>query len=1625
MEHNNKNLALAGLLDNITLNLANIDFSSSEEVLLASRKVLNIIDQAAQKMNIPSLRALSHWMLLNTENDDSNTDSIKELCSSGSYFNWIEILSALLQTEEQSLLKELQNNLNHPNWFIKPSNILITDIIEWIETTTNIQAEAELENLTTTGKDSSIANDDDKSHPRVYKEIELDIVDKNYCNTPNTEILKELQYKSEVAIENQKKGSYYKEIAPTKTASEQPKLKNTENKTSENEDCLGKLSLELDEIVMSLFNLSNTSEDVLQDYEIFNNKLEQLIAFANSCSYSSITQVCRWCQRNIDLFARNKSVHHSHFLESGESWAWLELASYCINEPDEPSNLSLLNSELNRKEWMEPIAVEDLQNLFLFLKAPKDQIASKGEEEEEENNDAEEDYSENGSASLSDSNNCIDLLKDNQEINISDKLEQQTGLSFTWDDDIHPELLSAYFEETPDLVTKIAELLQKIYKIETSKEERQHASRIAHTIKGGSAVLGITALSELSHKLEDILDYSVNNDLSKEVLTHLSESSEHLIILFDAIKNQQNPPKSYPQILAKLTSIAESLASENSEDDDLLTLSMPTLPDFINPVDVDSLENDSTEEIESRDEKNEINNKINTDEEILIEEATSETLEIINKPEIALNNEDDNSDFSAEIDDIVMSLSMIEINPNNPFLELNKNNLVKINEELQRLDLLSEISGYPEISKISQWCQNNLQQLFNQQNDNSKDFLISGECWTWLELTSASLADPEETSYLAELSQALMNPQWLDPIKTEDLQAILLLLNSARQANHAKLDDTEETDKTDAFSTPKEILEQLAPTTTNTSPDTQYSFSWDDDIHPELLSVYLQETPEQIAEAAQLIYKITENKASKEDHQHAARMVHTIKGASGVVGITALAEFTHKLEDILEYSVGHSISAELSSLLNESADCLEDLFETIINKKTPPLEFPPLLNKLTQQATALQNSHGDDTLNALESEELKMPELPDFIEAQDSNKPKTPSSNPAEGKTSEPTETTQENTQSTVATETHIRVPIKVIDQLLNLAGELVTTTTQISDKIENSLLTNKQTKVQDHRVYKIIDELGATISKQEKNQSQRLNTLQNSNFDSLEMDTYNELHSITGLLAESILDGEEIDRQLGQQLTELSDYTRSLGRLNKELSDLILHSRMVSVNILIPKLERIIRQTCRKTGKKAELAITGNDIKIDTDILNKLSDPLLHLLRNSVDHGIETPQERKAKNKYETGRIHLTFSREDKYICMELKDDGAGIDTNTVYQRALKMGMINPEAEYTKKEILQLILQAGFTTQNKVTDISGRGVGMDVVSDAVKSLKGTLEISSEKDQGTCFTIKAPLTLVTSATLIVEVSKHQVAIPADSIEQLFYLASSMVIEKDGAQYIQHNNQELPIISLASLLGWSVKQPDFSITNTLLIIKGKKEIHAVYIDKIVQSREIVIKSLAPWINADNGLIGACHLPDGGVAPVINLSQLLSNGEKSTETIEKFQLTTTEPDNSIDKTPLVLIVDDSLSNRKALSLIIEQTEYDVVTAVDGLDALKIINENEIDIVFTDLEMPRMNGLELTQAIRAWDTQKHTPIVMITSRTTNKHKQLAQKAGVNQYLTKPVITETLLESLEHWLTYCRQIQ
>ncbi|MEE9445792.1 MAG: response regulator [Cocleimonas sp.] len=1024
----------------------------------------------------------------------------------------------------------------------------------------------------------------------------------------------------------------------------------------------------------------------------------------------------------------------------------------------------------------------------------------------------------------------------------------------------------------------------------------------------------------------------------------------------------------------------------------------------------------------------------------------SDPIETIESTEIKLQNsitdsasqkDQDNNEidsFTEEVDNILMTLSSISNSPDDVFENSNK-----YISELQRLDLLAELSGYSALAKASVWCQKNIELFSQQQSDESRNFIASGECWSWLELSSACIVNPDDISLLPAVSTELMREDWSKPLEMDDLQSLILFLQNP-STETALGDSLENENQALDSSETIEILEETGPT-----------LKWDEDVHPELLAVYFQETPEQVADVAELLQKISQGKADKEQHQHAARIAHTIKGASGVVGITALVQFTHKLEDILDYSVAHKLPEETADLLAEASDCLESLFEAVQEQQTAPEEFLPTLEKLEETANTLAQIENNEDTNI----ELEMPELPDFItnnnDEDKSNETKeeieptkesatnTPETKdrsgdaetnakntnvPAFSIPEKPIKVPSSNTESAnkkgdkAVTETHVRVPLSIIDKLLNLAGELSITATRVSDQLEKTIETNKLTKQQDVRVHQMLNELSNTIYQQEKGQTDTVTTQQNNNLDSLEMDSYNELHSITGLLTESILDGEEIEVTLGKQLIELSSHLRTQDHLNKELSEVILNSRMVSIDSLIPRLERTVRQTCRKTGKKAELLITGNNINLDTDIINGLTDPLLHLLRNSVDHGIETPETRLENNKEELGTINLDFSQQGNFIVMTLQDNGAGIDPDKIYQRAIDKGLITPEQAFSKDEALKLILLAGFTTQDSISSISGRGVGMDVVKTNVERLKGTMDIESTINEGTSFTIKIPLTLVTSGTLLLKTSGEHIALPIDSIEQLIYLSPKKVISKNGEHYLQHEGKEIHIQALPHLLDWSATDIDYSKAQSIIIVKSNNKIHAVHVDEIISSRELVIKSLAPWLNNVKGIIGACHLADGSVAPVINLPQLLSVNTSVTDTIKNAQKRTQKELFPAQQTPQILVVDDSLSNRKALSLIIEQLDYDVHTAVDGLDALNIINDKHIDMVFTDLEMPRMNGLELTQAIRVWDTKKDLPVVMITSRTTAKHRDLATKAGVDDYLTKPVVTGDLHTALATWL-------
>jgi chemosensory pili system protein ChpA (sensor histidine kinase/response regulator) len=950
-----------------------------------------------------------------------------------------------------------------------------------------------------------------------------------------------------------------------------------------------------------------------------------------------------------------------------------------------------------------------------------------------------------------------------------------------------------------------------------------------------------------------------------------------------------------------------------------------------------------------------------------------------------------------------------------------------VQEEFQRLELASEMLDYEALNPILSWVMQNIEQVKN--NPASLVLLQNdGHFFQWVELLAASLRQ-KDTLLLPELKSCLTHPDWPVELSEKTLQTFLLTLATPEvQPDVSKADHSLNITETVAEVTPTDssIETQLAEPLPLSKDG--FSIEWDKDVHPEILEAFLADTPDQIVESTALIHKIANGNASTEEHQLAARLTHTIKGASGVVGVTSLIAFTHELEEILEYSVENKLASETKELLLESADCLDGMGEAMMGQKPLPEQFDPLLTQLKSTAKRLNHAslQGEQASEKLDDHTIDGEDednsVFEFTTPQTAN-PQQLADKAGTEKLGIATELLasqlllstpverQARTRNIVPNESTMRVPISLIDDLLNLAEELVTSTSQVNDQIKFVLQQCQQLRHQDDRLATNMDELEQSIDTQFR-QVRQQNT-QNAEFDQLELEVYNELHSVHGLLNETIADNREIERSIQENLRDLSNQLHSQQRINRELNATILNTRMESLDVLTPRLERIVRETCRSTGKKADFTITGNNLAVDTDILKGITDPLLHLLRNSVDHGIEDKEQRLAKGKPESGLVELSFKQEGRYVLMTLRDDGSGIDTEAVYQRALSRGIITSDQTLTETDKLQLILLPGLTTRDAVSNISGRGVGMDVVNDAVSKLRGTLEINSTSDQGTEILVRLPLTLVAANTLMVEVSGRTVAVPVDSIDRLHTLSANTLDTDSDTLTIVIADKTYQVRRLSQLLNWGNSPVDASQTYNVILIDHKQIPYALIIDSVLQPREVVVKSLAPWLSNIPGVNGACLLSDGAVAAVLDIPRLLQfdNPLKSSEI--------SESSNHLNEQPqLVLVVDDSLSNRKALSITAEQLGYRTVMASDGEEALRLVAEEMPDVILSDLEMPRMNGLELSQAIRSWTEAKHIPIVMITSRATTKHRKQAQLAGVNSYIVKPVDRDTLQNQLKKWL-------
>ncbi|MDI1301418.1 MAG: Hpt domain-containing protein [bacterium] len=604
-----------------------------------------------------------------------------------------------------------------------------------------------------------------------------------------------------------------------------------------------------------------------------------------------------------------------------------------------------------------------------------------------------------------------------------------------------------------------------------------------------------------------------------------------------------------------------------------------------------------------------------------------------------------------------------------------------------------------------------------------------------------------------------------------------------------------------------------------------------------------------------------------------------------------------------------------------------------------------------------------------------------------------------------------------------IRVPSDLLEKLVNLAGE--------------TSITRSRVEMGVHGFAQTVEEMGSTIQRLAE-QLRRMDAEMESqiisrhnedtggkyeDFDPLEMDQYSSLNQLSKALTESASDLLDLKSTLIDKARDTETLLLQQSRINTELQEGLMRSRMVPFSRLVPRLKRIVRQTGQEVHKPADLDVINPEGEMDRTLLERIVAPLEHMLRNAVDHGLEDQAGRAAAGKPAQGRVTLTLAREGGEVVLTLSDDGRGINIPAVRKKALERGLITADQDISDQDVIQFIFHAGFSTAAAVTQISGRGVGMDVVTSEIKQMGGVVSIHSVSGQGTTFTVRLPFTVAVNRALMVRIGEDSYAIPLSQIEgivraspyelETYYAPDAPLFEYANVAYrLSYLGEFVHGVKSPNLLGHTLPLP-------VLLIRGGEQRIAIQVDQLIGSREIVVKSVGAQLASVAGISGATILGDGSVVIILDVIAMLRAASQTQPRIAAtFDAGTGKSAAETARTRLVMVVDDSVTVRKVTSRLLERHGYEVLLAKDGMDAIAKLEDQRPDVMLLDIEMPRMDGFEVASLVRHNPNLEDLPIIMITSRTGEKHRERAFQIGVNAYMGKPFQEDQLLETIAELL-------
>jgi chemotaxis protein histidine kinase CheA/ActR/RegA family two-component response regulator len=765
-----------------------------------------------------------------------------------------------------------------------------------------------------------------------------------------------------------------------------------------------------------------------------------------------------------------------------------------------------------------------------------------------------------------------------------------------------------------------------------------------------------------------------------------------------------------------------------------------------------------------------------------------------------------------------------------------------------------------------------------------------------------------------------------------------------------------------------------------------------DEVDTGLLSAMLADAPEQLDKLLVHLENLAAGTATVPQLIEAQRIAHTFKGSGNIIGLPGIGRTAHRLEDVMEWALesvqkGHAVNLAAVRDMQHAVGVLQHMVAHLQGEEAPPSQAQESLQRLLDWVGWIRDGSVDEQMpEALAGGGVELADIGSIDAVQTGNDTAL--------------------TGAPVADVQTLRVGVDRLSRVLRRSGQSIINVQRFSQFVRDADERLGALELHHAQLNIRLRELEQTVDKQVVQLQEKRET--GENFDPLEMDRYDALHGLSRFVSEAVQDELEFAREAKKHLVRslqlLRDEDHSLREQHREL----LQARLVPVKTVVARLKRNVAQTASSTGKLAQLVVVGETTTLDADVLTRLTEPLLHLLRNAVDHGIEPSEDRRMLGKPEVGTVTLSFRRSGQEVEVICADDGRGLDLPTVYDKAVEYGLIAPGTQLTEDELRRLILRPGFSTKGEVTEVSGRGVGMDVVNDRVGALKGRLEIDSKPYEGSSFTLHVPVSTGATQSLIVSCAGEWAALPADQVVQAMASDEVKLRQTDGKVYLDYLGEVYPVYSLGVWLGFEDAMDLMAQSRPCVLVKAATGTIALVVDAVIDARELILQDVGRLTRRIPGVVGGAMRADGKPMFVLDVPALERAARSSVRVTASLAL---RKRLAVKKTR-VLVVDDALSVRRSMEQLLQDAGYEVTSANDGFLALDSMRDKPPAIVLTDLEMPHLNGLDLTKRIREVPSFMSMPVIMITSRATDKHRDLAHEAGVDLYLTKPYTDATLLE-------------